>query len=119
MTGGEAWGRMSQSEHDAVCPKLSGSEWKAYTALANMRNSKTMETRPVGIALIMKKTGLPRRTAYRVLASLESKGLVEKTARGNLSSYRFVMSPMPFTDRATGGTKPAKDRATGGTIREL
>lgn len=68
---------------------MSGAEWKAYTALVACRNRKTMETVPVGMGLIMEKTGLSRRTAFRAIAGLEESGLVEKTARGNRAVYRF------------------------------
>lgn len=85
----ETWLSIPQEELARLCPKMSGTEWKAYTALVAFRNRKTMETVPVGVSLVMAKTGMPRRTAFRAIASLEESGFVEKTVCGNRAIYRF------------------------------
>lgn len=89
MAGREPWFSMTQRELDLVCPQLNGSEWKAYTALASCRNAKTMETPPVGISLVMGKTGLSKRTAFRSIESMERSGLLLKRSCGNRAVYGF------------------------------
>ena len=92
MARGEAWCYLTQAEQDAICPKLTGFEWKVYTALATCRNSKTMKTPPIGVPLIMEKTGLGKSTVFAALKTLDESGFILRTACGKRCQYSFVLT---------------------------
>lgn len=90
MVRGEAGCYLTQTELDAACPKLTGFEWKVYTALATCRNASTMQTPPIGIQLIMGKTGLSRAAVFKALRKLDEYGFITRIASGKRCVYRFI-----------------------------
>lgn len=97
----ERFGKLGAREFDEVCSRCTPTESMTYAALVTLRGASTLATCPVGISLIVEKTCLPRRTAYRCIASLVTKGCIIKERAGQRNVYRF-----PLAESATGGTKP-------------
>lgn len=96
-------------EFDAVCNSCTASEATLYASLVTMRNPKTMTTPPLGVALIVEKTGMPRRTVFRCLARLTKTGLLTKAKQGSRAVYGFPLvngkvPPVALID-ATSGTQ--------------
>lgn len=81
------------NEFEAVCHACTSSEAVLYAALVTLRNARTMATPPVGVALLMEKTNMPRRTVFRCISRLIELRLIEKDKQGSRSIYRF-----PFMD---------------------
>ncbi|MEG2533889.1 MAG: hypothetical protein RSB04_12855 [Gordonibacter sp.] len=92
MARREAGCYLTQAEMDAVCPRLTGFEWKVYTALATMRGASTGKTVPVGCALVMAKTGLGRSQVYEAVKSLCEYGFMAKESRRGGNVYAFPMA---------------------------
>lgn len=95
----DGWGRLYQRELDAVAPSVSAYACVVYCALVSCRCAMTMRTPPIGIALLMRKTGQTRRTLFRNLATLEAAGFITRENVGK----RLVIG-FPLMNGATGGT---------------
>lgn len=95
----DGWGRLYQREFDAVAPSVPTSACVVYCALVSCRSATTMRTPPLGIALLMRKTGQTRRTLFRNLAALEAAGFITREGIGKKLAIGF-----PLMNGATDGT---------------
>lgn len=86
---GRAWAKIYQDEFDSLCPELTPAQMVVYMALVTCRNGATMQTAPIGIDLLVVKTGLKRRTIFDALKVLLNKGLIAKERRGRKAVYSF------------------------------
>lgn len=89
--GREAGCYLTQSEFDAVCPNVSLSQMVVYTALATCRGQSSRNTPPIGIGLIMQKTGLGRTAVFDAVKALDESGFITRTAKGNKCVYGFTL----------------------------
>lgn len=93
-SGHGGWGMLYAHEFDAVCHICTTSEAALYASLVTMRNPKTMETPPVGVALIVTKL------AYKA-------GLLTKAKQGSRAVYGFPLvnegvPPVALIDASSG-----------------
>lgn len=91
----DGWGRLYQREFDTVAPSVPAAACVVYCALVSCRSATTTRTPPLGIALLMRKTGQPRRTIFRNLAILEEAGFITRASAGKRLVFGFPMLMVP------------------------